>query len=185
MTNKTFLPCEEKTWAVQPFETVDINSLSELLAAHGLRYVLVYALDGVLWGSTAQDGLQWGDTPQYSQCSSQPQFWQEVRCFGENAELHLWRTDAGWRGRLVALGAGQTAGYVQRVPYLLWGGRSKNNPAPQDGFAVLAEALKGIRQVAPTLPSGVAPSRLLVRHFYQPDRDGQLQFQFSCLAGLA
>ena len=47
------------------------------------------------------------------------------------------------------------------------------------------EALQGIRQVAPTLPSGVAPSRLLVRHFYQPDRDGQLQFQFSCLAGLA
>jgi CRISPR-associated protein (TIGR03984 family) len=170
-----------KHYPLQPIAPVDIHNLASLMNESQLAYVLVYALDGVLWGKQDGGSLHWGDTPHKSQCSPDPQFWQEVRCFGATAELHLWKTANTWHGRLVKF---EEAGFCQTVDYLLWGGRTKD-AIPQNNFFLLSEEKQGIRHIAPALPNGNAPSNLVVKHIYQPDSDGQLQFQFSCLAGLA
>jgi len=175
---------ETTQYDLQVIAPVDIHNLASLMNESQLHYVLVYALDGVLWGKQDNEGLQWGDTPHKSQCSTDPQFWQEVRCFGATTELHLWKTVNGWHGRLVKFGEGEKEGFCQTVGYWLWGGRTKD-PTHQDNFFLLSEEKQGIRQIVPALPNGSAPSHLVVKHIYQPDTDGQLQFQFSCLAGLA
>lgn len=138
---------------------------------HALDWMLVHADDGIIWGRRTPDG--WALSSVYFPNDSPPlrvETLQQARLFGAPAELHLWRTDDSWRGRLLTdSGADDFVTYN----YLLWGTDVNDALAKaQSGLFLLSEGAEGLRH-APPLPAQtpLAKARLAVevRHYVQYD----------------
>jgi CRISPR-associated protein (TIGR03984 family) len=128
-----------------------------------------------------------------------PQRLQQLRLFGANAELYLWRGPQAQPSAMAELQArifrDQRA--PQRDPsstapdneyaymdeaYLLWGWGDE----VKDGFVTLVEGTQGIVH-SPPLAAPVNEGRraaLTVRHYLQPDAEGLVQVVGSRLVGL-
>ena len=72
--------------------------------SQGLRTALAYACDGVAWGVINTDGaIQWGGEAFPGKCPMPAEeSLLELRLFGPEREVYLWREENGWRGRLLA-----------------------------------------------------------------------------------
>lgn len=158
--------------------------LAERGKTHGLRWLLVHADDGVIWGEVRQDSLRLSGQvfPQVSPCLRKETL-QEARLFGEKAELHLWRDSSGWQASLLQDGEGRHVEYYDEEQ-LLWGTEVEQF---KDGFALLRQGAEGLRH-APPVPPGVIPKlplRLTVRHYLDYDPDGQAYIAFSRLVSIS
>lgn len=160
----------------------DIKSwLEEKAKVNGLRWLLVHADDGVVWGEVRDDGLH------LSNCLFGPDLRSETlqmaRLFGETGELYFWRADGGWRSRLLKEGEGKENEYYDESQ-LLWGTEIEDE---EDGFILLRQGAEGLRHAPPIhkdnlkLPLKDNPLRLNIRHFVEYDVDGQAYVKFSRL----
>lgn len=156
----------------------------------GASRLLAHADDGVIWGEWRQDGLHLSSdayprTPGLT-ARLQAKTLLHARVFGPTAELFLWRTEGGWRGRWVRDGQGEPCETLDE-PQLLWGTTREDY---QDGFVRLAEGAEGLRHAPPIAEAELPKDRrfrlqLQVRHYLQDDDDGQVRIAFSRLTGLS
>jgi CRISPR-associated protein (TIGR03984 family) len=156
--------------------------LTNQAKGNGLRWLLAHADDGVIWGEVRSDGLHLssGAFPGVSP-RLRPKALQQARLFGEQSELHLWRSGEGWQARLVQEGAGEAGEYFDEA-HLLWGDGEAD--APQDGFVLLRQGAEGLLHAPPASGEVKFPLRLLVRHYVDYDDEGQAYVCLSRLVGL-
>lgn len=129
------------------------------------RYLLAHALDGVLWGRVGEGGqLQLAPTP-----ALRPPTLLEVRLFGPQAELYLWRVADQWQTRTLT---DPTTGpvfehYDEEV--LLWGTEAEK---AENGFTLVREANLGLQHWQPLPFAGRRAARLRLRHYLNYDAQG-------------
>ena len=123
-----------------------VSNLEEMLIeqaqVHDLRYLLAFALDGLFWGRF--DGEKWDKKSASTQWDEQNV--QELRIFGENGEVHLWRSGEGWIGRKIIDGAGDDFKEMIDDQQILWGDTVEKH---EDGFTLLADGQQGLRHWLP------------------------------------
>lgn len=143
----------------------------------GLKWALAHCDDGVTWGRYEAEVWHFGNqvAPEVSP-SIRPKSLLELRLFGEEVEVLIWRTDAGFRGRILREDA--SASSTDTNDFL----RPTDEPRILRGIQVIASLnhnfthvrdQTGAEQVVPLavtteqLRSGRV--RLVVRHFYEAD----------------
>jgi CRISPR-associated protein (TIGR03984 family) len=156
-------------------------ALTEQAWLYHLRWLLVHADDGVIWGELRADGLHLSSdafrdlSPPLRAVSL-----QQARLFGPDAELLVWKDDSTWRARLIEDGAGESGEYFDEA-YLLWGTKAEQG---QSGFLLLCEGKEGLRH-SPPLPQEIRlPARLQVRHYLSYDGEGQAYIAGSRLVAI-
>jgi CRISPR-associated protein (TIGR03984 family) len=181
------------------------NWLSEKMKRHHLTWLLAHAYDGVIWGKMRQ--LSTSSECQDKQLALSHEPFpevspplrliavQQVRLFGEQAELFLWRDgDGAWRMRLVSDTEAERTGWCFDEPQLQWG---LNSEGEEEGFTLVAEGREGLRHAVPlserdipfdkpaqNRPDRWHPLRLGVRHYLQKEENGMLRIVQSRLTGL-
>jgi CRISPR-associated protein (TIGR03984 family) len=148
-------------------------------AAPETTWLLAYCDDGVIWGVRRQSGWRLSSSvfPDVSPPLVRARI-QELRLFGRDRELLLWRTDDGLRGRWLTDAIHDDADSVLSPKdeiILLLGNRSVG--PSQDGFTLVAEA-SGSCQAVPLVCNDSEfregrnwPLRLRLRHFFASDPD--------------
>ena len=151
-----------------------VSNLEEMLIeqaqVHDLRYLLAFALDGLFWGRF--DGEKWDKKSASTQWDEQNV--QELRIFGENGEVHLWRSGEGWLGRKIIDGAGDDFTEMIDEKQILWGDQAKmceKDPS----FTLMSDGQQGLCHIIPLSFSeispflkkmgGYQPLRLHIRHY--------------------
>lgn len=159
-----------------------VSHLEEMLIeqaqVHDLHYLLAFALDGLFWGRF--DGQTWHTKS--ASTSWNEQNLQEVRIFGENGEVHLWRSGEGWIGRKIIDGTGDDFKEMIDDQQILWGDTVEKH---EDGFTLLADGQQGLRHWLPmTISESQLPHlRLSVRHYLAKDEFARIAV--SRLVGLS
>jgi CRISPR-associated protein (TIGR03984 family) len=163
------------------FDADPASVLAEQAQAHGLRWLLAHADDGVIWGELRDGGLHLsGDAfPQFSPPLRAVTL-QQVRLFGPDAELLLWKDDNGWQVRLIRDSAGEDRKCYDES-YLLWGDQQEQR---RDGFVLVRQGKEGLRHALPLPQETQLPARLQVRHYLTYDPDGQAYIAYSRLVGI-
>ena len=152
------------------------EELTEQAKAHDLHYLLAFALDGLFWGRF--DGETWHKKSPSTSWDEQNV--QEVRIFGENGEVHLWRGGEGWIGRKIIDGAGDDFEEMICDQQILWGDTVEDH---KNGFTLLADGQQGLRHWLPihvetqhlASPASKKETRsiasLRVRHYLAKEED--------------
>jgi len=149
---------------------------TEKLQNGGLRWLLAHCNDGVTWGRWSPDKNRWETASEVF-----PEFVPEIgehnllelRIFGNDGELLIWRTAQGFRGRYLqdAAGDGRILSPIDEER-LLVGDRIKEEP--RKGFTRVGSP-SGSEQIVPCLleegdfKREPWPLRLQVRHYLQED----------------
>lgn len=156
----------------------------------GLRWLLAYCDDGVIWGRREPDRGGWrlsnGPFPQVSP-SLQESNLQELRVFGAEAEVLVWRVADGFLGRrLVEVGSrasGDPTAPADEMRILLG---NQLLDGPYQGFTLVGDGT-GSRHAAPLACSSDQfrgrrhPLRLAVRHYFMQRGDGTVRVAVSRL----
>lgn len=141
-----------------------LDWLQQQAGLDGFKFALAHADDGVIWGRF-EAGWQWsGDS--FNQVSPLLRLitLQQLRLFGNQAELFLWQTHQGLTGRLLAEGSGEPYEYYDEAR-LLWGARQ----AEKNGFVLMNEGKQGLRH---TPPLEIAQTgQLQTRHYLAYNND--------------
>ncbi|GAA6618076.1 CRISPR-associated protein Csx19 [Scytonema sp. NUACC26] len=133
-----------------------IDWLEKSAEEYKLNYLLAHAEDGVIWGRFDRNKLTTAEQVFY-----QPNFdvnfpklrlqtLQQCRIFGEQGEILLWRTDRGWKSRLV-----QNNSNVEHIKevQILWGTQKEKGKNGQDGekdgFTLLSDGSQGLKHAVP------------------------------------
>jgi CRISPR-associated protein (TIGR03984 family) len=136
-----------------------------------LRWLLAYTERGVIWGELRDGQLALSSEAfPADKRSLRPQTLQQVRMFGEDGELLLFRGPGGdWQHCLRIDTSGAATEYFDE-DYLLWGyNNEQQSPVQQNGFIELREGSEGIVHAPPlaTMPSAEKRARLRMRHYLQ------------------
>lgn len=145
-------------------------------------YLLAHAEDGVIWGKV--DGgklLLSSDAYPAVSPKLRVETLRELRLFGKKAEWFLWRSDDGWRARLIEDGAGGEAEYFDEK-HILWGTNAVEKSKPP--FTLVTEADTGIRHAPPIALNGRHSLRLVVRHYLAESDNGVAFVKLSRLVDL-
>ncbi|GAB4180046.1 MAG: CRISPR-associated protein Csx19 [Roseiflexaceae bacterium] len=167
------------TTTVAPLVAPSASDLDDLprwaaaqMQAYGLRWLLAYADDGVIWGE-----LREGTLHTSASINGLPKLraltLQRCHMFGLDAELLLRRVQGGWQANLRQDGHGDLVrSYDERL--LLWGDVAE--PAI-GGFLLLREGTRGIMHAPPLAqaPSHNHRAALTVRHYLTTDPETGLQ----------
>ncbi|HRK74815.1 MAG TPA: CRISPR-associated protein Csx19 [Rhodothermales bacterium] len=131
--------------------------------ANGYQYLLAFCDEGVIWGRVEEDKIV------FPKKSVQPLFLdltlQEVRLFGKNGELYLWKTEDGFHARSIHIkktDEDPTWSYQHNEQYYLWGHKVQDI---ENGFTCLQEGKQGMRHVVPIQVKDSQDLKLVVRHF--------------------
>ena len=152
--------------------------LEEKSKIHNLKWLLIHADDGVIWGELRDDVLHVAsDFSADLHCPElRSETVQMARLFGENGELLVWRDDNySFSSRLVEENRGVNIEYFDET-MLLWGTRRENS---NDDFFLWEHGSEGLRH-APPVDSN-RDLKLKVRHYIDYDEDGQAYIKFSRL----
>ena len=156
------------------------QSLASQATILSLKYLLSFHEDGVVWGHFDPEGKTWLFSEKLFEVS--PSFRLETllecRFFGESAELHLWRSEAGINSTLLKEGKGEPYACFDRQ-MLLWGDHAE---AAQDGFSLLTEGRQGLRHTPP-LDTARPRLALQVREYIDYENN-QAYVRWSRLTGL-
>jgi CRISPR-associated protein (TIGR03984 family) len=116
---------------------------------------------------------------------------QQLRLFGKNGELHLWRTASGrFRARVLDETEPAEEKKFFDESQILWGDRFE---AQEAGYTLVAEG-QGVRHAVPlTIPAAKfgsekkrrRPLRLVLRHYLTHDEIGQARIYLSRLVNLS
>ena len=134
---------------VDDFDGDSDEKLRDTLVAqaqtHGLRYLLAYHDDGVVWGRFA-DG-QW--VLSAGKFAVSPPFrtltLQECRAFGPTAELLVWRDNGILKASILTETGNDEYERFEQIQ-LLWGNTIEDK---KDGFTLLREGAQGLRHALP------------------------------------
>lgn len=145
--------------------------------AYELRWLLIHADDGVIWGELRNEKLHLSSDLFGPQLRAKTL--QMVRLFGFNGELFIWRTDyCNWQARLIVDYQGDENEYFDET-MLLWGTECKKS---KDGFFLWEHGSEGLRHAPPV--DEKEDLKLKVRHYIHYDEDGQAYINFSRLVFL-
>lgn len=158
---------------------------------HGLTTLLAHADDGLIWGVVREGQLKLSGQvfPTQSPRLS-GQTLQQLRLFGEHAEVFVWRDGASWRGRVLIDAAGNEPRYFDEVQIQVGDHVEESG----DGFTLVAEGQEGLEHAVPFAagqipfgPDGLRyhPLRMTVRHYLDREEDGTLVVAHSRLVRLA
>jgi CRISPR-associated protein (TIGR03984 family) len=148
--------------------------------ATGLVWALAHCDDGVTWGRYDQAARAWRLGNQVAPGVSppiRPETLQELRLFGEDAEVLIWRTDAGLRGRVLrhsdfAADRDDAAGPLRPLDESRIVRGSLALAQCEHGFTHIGDGT-GAEQVLPIEVSDeqlrAARIRLVVRHYFEAD----------------
>ncbi len=168
------------------FETKLEDWLVKKAKSHNLCWLLAHADDGVIWGQVGGDGLLTSHQA-FEEVHVSPPLdkatVQQVRLFGPNGELYLWRVNDQWQMRTIDEGTGPATAYYDE-PYLLWGDGKLEQCEQNEGFILLRQGAEGLRHAPPLPPAPELPLCLVVRHFLDDDPDGQAYVAFSRLVSI-
>lgn len=144
--------------------------LEQQACAYALTYALVHADDGVIWGMHDSNGWRWsGDDAAFPSVSPTLR-WdtiQQLRLFGESAEVLLWREGSMLQGRLITDVASQGDPNCFDEQHLLWG---RPQGAIRHGFHLMREGAQGLLH-AP--PQAIAQTgAFIARNYIAYDDDG-------------
>lgn len=164
---------------------------------HGLAWMLAFADDGVIWGKVTADGLKTARDA-FKRDVPVPSFravtLQELRLFGEAAELLLWRDgNRNWQARVLRDGDEHDA-WVLDEAHMQWGDSLVDG---EGGFTLVSDGLQGLHHAVPLPPEEIGfshprsaggsrprPLRLGMRHYLTASEDGTVVISQSRLTGL-
>ena len=119
---------------------------------HELRYLLAHADDGVIWGYFSEGKLAIAHDvfPQFPKLPQFPELrlftLQQCRIFGVNGEVLLWRTEKGWRSRVISdLPTETQHPDIIIENQVLWGTQGK----VKDGFTLLSDGQQELYHAVP------------------------------------
>lgn len=151
-----------------PTESVFAEWLNRQAAQYALKFALAFADDGVIWGRF--DGTwKWSGE---SFPVSPPLRWntlQQIRLFGKDAEVFVWRANGKWAGRVIADSAGKVREYLDESQ-LLWGAKDGEE---KDGFVLMRDSGQGLRHTPPIKIAN--EGKLLTRNYLDYDQDGRVK----------
>lgn len=160
--------CQIAPIADLPTESEFAEWLNRQAAQYALTAALAFADDGVIWGRF--DGAwKWSGE---SFNVSPPLRWntlQQIRLFGKDAEVFVWRANGKWAGRVIADGAGDKREYYDELQ-LLWGARDGE---AKDGFALMRDGGQGLRHAPPVKIA--IKGKLQTRNYLDYDEDGRVK----------
>lgn len=155
--------------------------------SEGLPWLLVHADDGVIWGRRQADGTLKVSGDAFSDPQRYPALAvrlraltvQQLRIFGPDGEILLWREDEGFQGRQILDGASAPENSWEEQQ-LLWG----TPQAQAGGFTLLEEGQQGQIHAVPLAVGNDERAVLTVRHYLGMRDDGQAFAQLSRLVTL-
>jgi CRISPR-associated protein (TIGR03984 family) len=153
------------------------KTVHEMTIVHNLKYALSHHDDGVIWGAY-QEGWQLSENKNTS-----PQFHLvtllQCRFFGKDAELFIWRSQTGFKSRLLVEGEGKPLEFFDRNQ-ILWGDKVE---AINEHFTLMREGEQGMEHLFPL--SGVNPrAGLIVRAYIDYDDRSNAFIRWHRLTGL-
>jgi CRISPR-associated protein (TIGR03984 family) len=179
----------------EPIEVPENLDLTKWLEAqanqHQLKYLLAHAEDGVIWGKFQDRNLITADSvfPQFAKlhlAKSHLSTLQQCRIFGGNSEVMLWKTDEGFKARII-----QDEKDTEFIPenQILWGTRAEEI---SNGFTLVSDGSQGLRHAVPLInihfdsdQKLYRPLRLCVRHYIDDDKEtGLVRIYLSRLVNL-
>ena len=133
--------------------------------AGSYTYLLAHADDGVIWGRFDGGTLHLcGEAFPEVAVKLRVETLQQVRLFGENGELFVWRAGDGFEQRCV-LDSDYQESYTET--YRLWGEVERS----KDGFSLMVEGKEGLRHAVPEKFDTGARVVLCVRHYIEDSDD--------------
>ncbi len=146
----------------------------EQAKAYDLKWLLVHADDGIVWGELRDDEIHMSS--KLFGPKLRLKTLQMARLFGATGELFLWKNDyCSWKARLVIDNQGQEIEYFDEAMLLLGTGWKNSN----DGFFLWEHGSEGLRHAPPVDKN--ENLKLKVRHYINYDEDGQAYIKFSRL----
>jgi CRISPR-associated protein (TIGR03984 family) len=167
------------------------RTLEILAGEHKARYLLAHADDGVIWGRFDQKGLTiaadvFEDIQDAAAVvvSLRPATLHQVRLFGPEAEILIWRTDGGFRARRLDEEDVPSENVLEEIHWL-WGiGMDMPGLSQEANFTLMHEGQQGLRH-APPVKYGIDQRYgLQVHHHILYDDQGQAYIAFSRLVDL-
>lgn len=148
---------------------------------HNLRWLLVHADDGIIWGELRDNILHVASD--FSAELGCPKLRYETiqmaRIFGDSGELLIWKRDNNsFLSRLVEENKGENIEYFDDF-MLLWGTSTERN---QDGFFLWRHGSEGLRHSPPV--DNINDLRLKVRNYLDYDKDYQAYVKFSRIVSI-
>lgn len=160
------------TWMCQtlmPIFGASDTELSVWLASQtAYRFGLAHADDGVIWGHFENGGWRWSSGVVANSPQLRVVTLQQLRLFGPEGEVFVWRGENGFSGRTITDGQGQAVEYFDEVA-LLWGMDDDPNAA-LDGFQPRKHGAEGLRH-APPVEIANAGS-VMARNYVDDDENG-------------
>ena len=156
-----------------------------------MPWLLAHADDGVIWGKREGAGFKLSSGVLFAkrqaypalQVEFRPLTLQQVRVFGPDGELLVWREGDGFRARL-ALDGPQAPDCAIEERHLLWGRGQRDVVERREGFVLLEEGGLGVCHAPPLEPNGEQRLKLRVRHYLAYDDEGQAYIRMSRLVDL-
>lgn len=153
--------------------------LSAQAAQNELRFALVHADDGVIWGRFSGGAWEWSSGVAPDSPALNVALLHQARLFGPRAELFIWRKNAALTGRLITDALDKDApGLCLDEDHILWGG--KGNSASTN-FLHLTEGSQGLSHAPPA--EIAADGLLTTRNYIDFDQDGCAHVKASRLVG--
>lgn len=146
-----------------------VETLKGQAALGAYKFLLAFALDGVIWGRV-ENGKLTTDTTQYAP-ELRAENLLEARLFGEHEEFYIWQTDGTWHARKLSEKAGDEHPYYDEKA-ILWGTDLDKDKDAVNGFTPVREGDLGQRHSLPIPYTGKYKARLSVRHYVDFDDMG-------------
>ncbi|MCP4419886.1 MAG: TIGR03984 family CRISPR-associated protein [Chloroflexi bacterium] len=135
------------------------------------KWLLAHTYDGVVWGRWA-DGWQLSSGLIDSSPELTADMLLELRLFGPDSELYVWRDGPDLRARTIVDSPGDEVAYYDE-PQLLWGtvGKEVGN-----GFTKLKDGSQGLAHAVPLdsidfKDENTRPVSLYLRHYVEKDAE--------------
>ncbi|MDM3857472.1 MAG: CRISPR-associated protein Csx19 [Aphanizomenon gracile PMC649.10] len=172
---------------------VDLKTwIEEQTKVNQLTYLLAHADDGVIW-CKFQDGKLITTTepvklfPKYNFPLLREETLQQCRIFGDKSEVMIWKTDGGFKARLIQDDNLTEDDYITEKQ-ILWGTHGEKH---QEGFTLLWDGSQGLKHAVPFTDIELEEKgklknkvRLIVRHYIDFDDSGVARIYLSRLVNL-
>ncbi|MBE9256839.1 CRISPR-associated protein Csx19 [Dolichospermum sp. LEGE 00246] len=150
-----------------------------------LKYLLAHANDGVIWGYFNKSyHLITADSvfPQFPKLHCDTL--QQCRIFGNKSEVMIWKTDRGFKARLIEDDHLTKKDYITEAQ-VLWGTQKEEE---KDDFTLVSDGKQGLRHAVPltgiNFKDNERPLRLTVHHYIDYDDSGVARIDLSRLVNL-
>ncbi len=162
-------------------------------APQGAATLLAHTDNGVVWGKIEDSQLNLSGQAFDALAKLEPALLQQLRLFGDQGELFVWRDGHNWRARLLTDDLQSSGKRCFDEPTLQWGDHVE---AEASGFTLVAERRQGLCHAVPLLSEQIPfdpsqrtrdrwhPLRLIVRHYLDEVEDGTLVITHSRLVRL-